>query len=433
MFTLVRHNYLFLYLLVILLTGCSSRVLMPTPNIYLDNKDAIFEQLETPLKSTEVRMFYITDRVPQQNKNGSISYGFGRSSSLAFGTTIVDLGVDMTWADLVEASRTQNRLKPMRLKRGPIHELSRTPPMPIPYGLIDGKIIEKPEMAAQLEKSIGEFKRVLIQQLELTPRKEVFIYIHGFHNTFDDAAFALSELWHFIGRVGVPLIYTWPAGYPGLFGYTYDHESSEFTAYHLRKVLELIAGFEEVEKIHLIAHSRGTDLALAVLRDLTLSTRAAGMDSKKHLKIHNFILAAPDLDVQVTEQRIVGNKLELSVNRFTIYTSPNDKAIGYATTLFASPRGRVGTFGLGEISDTIKVHLQNNKPNFAIINYAGTSKLPFDRYGHSYFRNSPEVSSDLVLMLRDDLDPGTTGRPLESLGFMLWRIPEGYPNGHTPQ
>ena len=406
---------------------------MPTPNIYLDNKEAIFEQLEAPLKSTEVRMFYITDRDPQQTKDGSINYGFGRSPSLAFGTTTVDLGLDMTWADLVQASRTQNRLKPMRLKRGPIHELSRTPQIPIPYALIDGKIIENPEMAAQLKKSIEEFKRVLIQQLELTPRKEVFIYIHGYNNTFDDAAFALAELWHFIGRVGVPLIYTWPAGHPGLFGYTYDRESSEFTAYHLRKVLKLIAGFEEVEKIHLIAHSRGADLALTVLKDLTLSTRAAGKDPRKQFKIHNFILAAPDLDVQVAEQRIAGDKLELSVNRFTIYTSPNDKAISYAATFFASPRGRVGTFGIDEMTGTIKAHFQSNKSNSAFINYAGASKLPFDRYGHSYFRNSPEVSSDLVLMLRDDLDPGTTGRPLEPLGFMLWRIPEAYPVSNTLQ
>jgi hypothetical protein len=38
------------------------------------------------------------------------------------------------------------------------------------------------------------------------------------------------------------------------------------------------------------------------------------------------------------------------------------------------------------------------------------------------------VSSDLVLMLRDDLDPGTAGRPLERIDLMFWRIPPGYPS-----
>jgi len=62
----------------------------------------------------------------------------------------------------------------------------------------------------------------------------------------------MAELWHFLGRIGVPIVYTWPAGHPGLFSYTYDRESSEFTIFHLRQVLELIAGFPEVERINLI-------------------------------------------------------------------------------------------------------------------------------------------------------------------------------------
>jgi len=37
------------------------------------------------------------------------------------------------------------------------------------------------------------------------------------------------------------------------------------------------------------------------------------------------------------------------------------------------------------------------------------------------------VRADLVLMLRDDLDPGAPGRPLESLGHKFWRVPPDYP------
>jgi hypothetical protein len=35
--------------------------------------------------------------------------------------------------------------------------------------------------------------------------------------------------------------------------------------------------------------------------------------------------------------------------------------------------------------------------------------------------------ADLVLMLRDDLDPGPPGRPLEDLGLNFWAVPPGYP------
>ena len=41
--------------------------------------------------------------------------------------------------------------------------------------------------------------------------------------------------------------------------------------------------------------------------------------------------------------------------------------------------------------------------------------------------DAPTVSSDIVLMLRDNLDPGPPGRPLEQIGRRFWRVPSGYP------
>ena len=71
--------------------------------------------------------------------------------------------------------------------------------------------------------------------------------------------------------------------------------------------------------------------------------------------------------------------------------------------------------------------------NVAVVSFSGNLDAPEthgDSYGHSYFRNAPTVSSDLVLMLRDDLDPGTPGRPLKSLGLHFWGIPPDYPRAN---
>jgi esterase/lipase superfamily enzyme len=410
-----------------LLTACSGpRVLMSTPNVHLEPDRDFFETLDPRLRSTEVPLFYITDRAPERDQEGKLGYGSGRSSSLAFGKVVVDLGRDATWEELVEASRTNQRVKPFALEILEVEELIRSVETPIPFTEVDGRIVMRADAAAELAKAREDFRRLLMQQLELTPRKEVFIYVHGYHNGFDDAVFAMAELWHFLGRIGVPVVYTWPAGYPGAFGYTYDRESSEFTVYHLRQVLELISSFPEVEKIHLIAHSRGTDVALNAIRELTLQARAAGVDPQERFKVHNLILAAPDLDLQVSAMRIVGDQLTLSANRFTLYTSPSDKAIGVAAKLFQSPRGRLGTFGAEELPDSLRAVLEYSDANLAIVNFPATS-YQGDRFGHSYFRDAPSVSSDLVLMLRDDLDPGPPGRPLESLGHKFWRVPPGYP------
>jgi esterase/lipase superfamily enzyme len=416
---------------VLILTGCSgARMMMPTPNVYLDSKRNYFADLARGLKSAEVPLFYVTDRAPEQDENGNLYYGYERSASLGFGTVVVDLGVDKTWDELLAASRTQRRLKPVELKLRDVVEIVRAPDTPLPFREVDGKIVEEPDLVAQREEAAEAFRSVMVRQLELTPRKEVFVYVHGFNNSFDDAAFAMAELWHFLGRIGVPIVYTWPAGYPGIFGYTYDRESSEFTVYHLREVLRLIASFPEVEKIHLIAHSRGTDVAVTAVRELTIAARAAGIDPRKKFKLHNIILAAPDLDLQVATQRILGDKIGLSTNRFTVYTSPKDKAIGFANTMFASPRGRLGSFGLDQLTGVARAAVKYNTGNLAFVKFSdaeGTSTSQGDGYGHSYFRNAPTVASDVVLILRDDLDPGTPGRPLEPIGPHFWQVPPGYP------
>jgi esterase/lipase superfamily enzyme len=433
-----HHGFLLIAVVTLLLWGCSSpRLLMPTPNVNLIQGNDPYHGLNPELKDTEVRLFYITDRKPEQDDQGSLRYGYIRSQSLAFGEAVVDLGADLTWEDLHLLSLMPHRRKPVKLVMRGVTELVRGPHTPLPYALVDGKIVEEPVMLERQQTSVQSFRRLLLERLALTPRKEVFVYIHGFHNGFDDAAFALAELWHFLGRIGVPMVYTWPAGYPGLFGYAYDRESSEFTVYHLREVLEIISGFPEVEKIHVIAHSRGTDIAVAALRELTLKTRAAGIDPRRKFKIENFVLAAPDLDLMVAEQRIDGDKLPMSVGRFTIYTSPDDKAIGFARKLFQSPQGRIGSFGLEDLTENLKAGMEfSAHRDFAIIQFTDTSDrlgLQRDRYGHSYFRNAPAVSSDLVLMLRDDLDPGSAGRPLEHLGYNFWRIPSRYPDASPPE
>jgi esterase/lipase superfamily enzyme len=251
--------------------GCAgARAMMPTPNVHLDPQRDFYGGLDRELQTTEVPLFYVTDRAPEPDRDGKLRYGYERSASLGFGSAAVDLGVDITWEDLLEASRTQRRLKPVKLELRDVTEIARGPNIPLPFREVEGRIVEEPGLAAQRAQSKEAFRRVLVRQLELTPRKEIFVFVHGHHNSFADASFAMAELWHFLGRVGVPIVYTWPAGYPGLSGYTYDRESSEFTIYHLRSFLDLIASYPEVERIHLIAHSRGTDVAVAAVRELTI-------------------------------------------------------------------------------------------------------------------------------------------------------------------
>jgi len=413
-------------LVLLALVGCSTlRPLMPTPNLYADEHEKPFSDLHESLASPDIDLLYMTDRVPVTDDNGKLGYGSGRSASLAFGRATVRVGQDVTWEDLVEASATHERAKSMDLEMGEVVEIARSPPSPMAFDVVDGKVVEDAEALVVRDEIISKFHQEVARRLSLTPRKDVYVYVHGYHNTFEDGAFAMGELWHFFGREGVPISYSWPAGFPGIFGYTYDRESSEFTVGHLKRSLQTLASFPEVERIHLIAHSRGTDVATAALRELTLVLRASGQDPKKVLKLHNLILAAPDIDVEVAEQRLMAEKLGLSAERTTIYTSPADKAIGIAAWLFESPRGRIGTMGESSLSAQDKKYLENIPTNLTIVRFEGDKEG--GGFGHSYFRNNPSVSSDIVLLLRYDRQPGTPSRPLKPLGLHFWEVPADYP------
>ncbi len=409
---------------VLLIAGCAeSRQLMPTPNFYTDEKATLFEALPQEYASTLVELIYVTDRAPETDEAGNLRYGYNRSNSLAVGTTVVDLGRNATWEELVEASRTHTRLGKFELRLVSIDEFARFPPTPMPYQVIDGEIVEDPEAVAALEASVARVQAEVKRRLALTPRKDVYLYVHGYHNTFEDATYALAELWHFFGREGLPIVYTWPAGHPGIFGYTYDRESSEFTVFHLKQVIKWLSAQPEIENIHLIAHSRGTDVAVSAFRELVIWARGAGINPRDRFKIKNFVFAAADLDVQVISQRIAAERLALAVDQATLYTSPGDKAIGIAEWLFASPRGRVGTLGIDELTEEEIGRMKANAARVTVVNFEGEST----GYGHDYFRTNPAVSSDLVLMIRYGFKPGETGRPLEHIGLNFWRIPEGYP------
>ncbi len=165
---MVDHRFTLIIIGVMALVwGCAAgpRKMMPTPNVYLNEAHDPYHALNPDLKSTQVRLFYVTDRAPEQDKAGNLRYGYGRSASLAFGDAVVDLGVNFTWEDLLQASRTQKRLKPVELTLGKITEHIRGPKTPLPYAMVDGKIVEEPSWVAQSKQAAEAFRKELVQQL----------------------------------------------------------------------------------------------------------------------------------------------------------------------------------------------------------------------------------------------------------------------------
>jgi esterase/lipase superfamily enzyme len=409
---------------VVLVSGCRAPELAPTPNLFVRSEEDPFANVAPEFRSNEVQLYYLTDRVPECDDDGNVvRYGYERSLSIALGTCVVEIGEDLEWEALVKQSRTRQRGKRLRLKVTEINELVRAPESAAPFVEVDGERAPDPAIIQAREVTSDAISGLLDQRLAMADRKELFIFVHGFNNTFDDAAYRMAQLWHFMGRVGVPIIYTWPAGSPGLLrGYTRDRESGEFTVFHLREALRFLAGCRDVEKIHIIAHSRGTDVALSALRELHLKARAAGRDTRETLKLGTVILAAADLDLQVVQTRVVADGLHYVPEQLVIYLSEDDRAIGIASWLFASAR-RLGQLNVRDFSEERRTSMEL----FPEISFIDVN-IRTDWLGHGYFISNPAVLSDLILVLRDGRPPGVEhGRPLEPMGGQFWRLDRGYP------
>lgn len=300
-----------------LLAGCSGHPLMPTPNLYAQAGSYPQHDVPPGLRDASAEVLYLTDRAPTPDEETGTGYGFGRSASVGFGVATVRIGQGASWPELSRASASAERGRELDVHTVTLRELGRFPPTPHPFKVEAGEIVEDESTLRSDAKAIQAFRSALRRRLDATGRKEVFMYVHGYNNTFADATHALAEMWHFIGRGGVPVVYSWPAARGGLLGYFADRESGEFTVYHLKQALRMLASFEEIDRIHILAHSRGTDVTTTALRELVIESRAAGLNPLQHLRIANLVLAAPDLDFDIVRQRLIAEKFGPAIGQIS--------------------------------------------------------------------------------------------------------------------
>lgn len=401
--------------LLILLSGCSTtRTMIPIPSLYTQTETPLFDDLAPALKGNRLSILYATDRLPEQHESENRTYyGSQRSPSGALG--VAEVRIEN------RAAESKQGAKPA-IDVESVEELVRFPATPYLYSVGDrGRIEIEPNVAMELEQTKAQAREEILKRLALTQRKEVFLDVHGVGTSFDNAVLSLAEFWHFVGREGVPIAYTWPAGSKGLFFYTVDRESGEFTVLHLKQFLRFLAEIPEIERIHITAHSRGTDVAVTALRELIIEARAKGLDPRKALKIENLVLAAADMDAEVEMQRVVGEAMGPAFGRVTLYTNAEDKALAAAKSLFSS-RHRIGTLIPSELTEQQREFVRRSA-NLDIIIYQGSGGGFFK---HGYY-DDPAVSSDMVMLLRYGWRPGEgVRRGLERLEENIWRIGDAY-------
>lgn len=404
-----------------LLTACAAPIkLAEPPTLY--SVGATFPEADVPvaLRTVDPSIFYVTDRAPIVEAGQLVGYSHARSTSMVFGAAKVRFGDIATWQNLVTRSETASNRRQV-LHTESYHEIVRFPDTPLPFVRTTGdRVVPEPAAERSYHADVLAFQSAFREALRVSPRKEAMIFVHGFNNDMQDGLTTTASLWHYAGRIGVPVSYSWPAGNKGLTAYFKDRESGEFSTYHLKEFLRAIAAIPELQKINIVAHSRGADVVASALRELVIFERGAGRDPRRSLKIDTIILAAPDLDFGVVQQRLAAEGTAEAVRQITVYLNPKDGALGIAQMLATGQRvGRLSPDDFTEAEWRQMGDLGN--VYFVDVENAG-SKL-----GHAYFRDNPAVLSDVILTLRTAALPGSATRPLERIRGNFWRMHANYP------
>lgn len=407
---------------MLLLASCT-RALMPTPTVYANNRDVDpFAELRPELRTSRFEVVYATDRGVSRRTPDTLLYSTERMPRLSFGACEVEIGRGMDWEELHAESRRRNRAHQLKLAVSKTRELGQLPP--IPHVLYARNADELEAMETAKRDGIDRLQAIVDERLAHCRRKEAFVYVHGYNSRFDTAALTIAELWHFLGREGVPILYSWPSGV-GTLGYLAEREYGEASIGHLKTFLLALRGCEELERIHIIAHSRGCDIVTRALQELHIRFRAQGRETRGELRLGHLVLAAPDLDMYVARQRFLAEDVQNVPERLTIYTSPEDRAISISRW-FHGGDSRLGSVERDELSDSNLLSFARVSNIDVVVSLAERTNF----LAHRYFTDSPAVSSDLVLLLRYDYPPGSEGgRPLQQIESNLWLLPEDYPHG----
>lgn len=383
---------------------------MPAPDVYNDGLDPFGD------RRIEIDgILYATDRAPAGGDDKKMFYQNERGHILRLGVGKIDFDKGVVdWEEVKKVSLLKNRSRDYPLKLDKIEE----------FGVLDSsksRLFRMQENGGPLKVGDAKFASRVNKALARSDKKDVYLYVHGFKVIFDNPILVSAELWHFLGYDGAFIAYAWPST-PSNWAYVKDLETTSYSARNLRLLIEFLSKNTKARQIHIIGYSAGTRVVIGALAQLALlNTDKNKAEINKKLRIGNVILVGSDVDPNVFRGYLEDGMLKIQ-RALTIYKSDTDKALGMSNFLLA--RRRLGqAFNLDDIDSGVLEYLQHT-PDLHLID-VGNAENASAGNGHAYFRNSPWVSSDILMTLKYDLPPGDRGiyRTSES---PMWKFPDDY-------
>ncbi|GAQ79093.1 hypothetical protein KFL_000240240 [Klebsormidium nitens] len=241
--------------------------------------------------------------------------------------------------------------------------------------------------------------------------REAIVFIHGFNCRFASAAKYMA-LYAYKMRRDVPIfVFSWPS-FQSLDLYEGDQANATWSVRHFASFLKRLMTSYRLERVHVFAHSMGSQVAINGLLRLTGWSPPKGAARPGQL-----VLAAPDFDTG--EFFEAQSDLDKLVDRVSVYCSANDKALRMSERVHGG-LPRLGHFRIDSfLSETRHVALSQKVD---VIDASGFDKSVV---GHDYAFTSTDVIEDVLGVFLDGVSaaarPALRAVHVEKR-FLYWRL-----------
>lgn len=331
-------------LALVALSGCATR-----PNLALADYQTV--TTNDGHSFTAVKVFYATDRAPLGMKGGRPEFSSERNKDpqpLQYGYVNVSIPPNH--------KEGENEQQPWYVR-------PFVGPRPTNYvELLDGKVLSRTELMASLSGHGNTGNSVLL-------------FIHGYNNTFEEAATRTALLGWDVSFPGHLMFFSWPSK-GKTEAYTVDATTEEWAVADLVSVLEDLDKTAGTDHITIIAHSMGNQVLSKAL------VAVDRLDPTFYKKVSRIIMAAPDVDADVFERLYAW--LYLKAPATTLYVSSRDYAMLSSETVNGGRR--LGDFRAGPVV-------------LPSIETVDASAVKMDFVGHAYISDSPTVLNDVRVMV----------------------------------
>jgi esterase/lipase superfamily enzyme len=304
--------------------------------------------LEPSLPFTTVTVLFGTDREVASNSPTGPIYGNDHAPAVSYGSCDVSIPRDH---------------KMGQLENGGVLRFIRNDPT---QGIFVLKI-------AAIDKA--SFLTEVSERSAASTSANALVFIHGYNNSFVDAARRTAQMAYDLGFPGAPIFFAWPSQ-DNAVDYPADENTIIWAKYDIENFLIDLAKKTSAKNIYVIAHSMGNRATLDAMTDI------AAMEPSLAPRFRWVLLAAPDVDAS-TFVRDIAPKLIQSKIPITVYSSTTDYVLKLSAKYNKSQR-------LGEVRPPVIVQG---------IESVDASEIDTDLDRHAYVFENRSIISDIYYIV----------------------------------